>query len=111
MQALSPRDFFFDAPLTGLNDTTNATWSPTLSPIASTDYGSAVGWSGIGNISETQRETILTLVGQANALGIHSRFWDTPGWPIGARDAVWKELLDDGAFWLNADDLEAASQF
>lgn len=111
VQALSPRDFFFDAPLTGLNDTTNATWSPTLSPIASTDYETAVGWSGIGNISETQRATVLSLVAQADALGIPSRFWDTPGWPIAARDAVWKELLDDGAFWLNADDLEAASQF
>ncbi|EIM92651.1 uncharacterized protein STEHIDRAFT_89836 [Stereum hirsutum FP-91666 SS1] len=111
VQALSPRDFFFDAPLTGLNDTTNATWSPTLSPIASTDYETAVGWSGIGNISETQRATILSLVAEADALGIPSRFWDTPGWPIAARDTVWKELLDDGAFWLNADDLEAASQF
>lgn len=110
VQALSPRDFFFDAPLTGLNDT-NATWSPTLSPIASTDYESAVGWSGIGNISETQKAAIVGLVAQANALGIPSRFWDTPGWPIGARNAVWKELLDAGAYWLNADDLEAASQF
>jgi hypothetical protein len=27
------------------------------------------------------------------------------------RSAVWQELLDDGAFWLNADDLEAASSF
>ena len=27
------------------------------------------------------------------------------------RNAIWQELINDGAFWLNADDLEAASSF
>lgn len=112
MKALSPRDYFFDAPLTQLTDPSlNTTWDPTLAPIASTDYGSAVGWSGIGNISGAQRNTIVSLVNDANQLGIKSRFWDTPGWPINARENVWRELLNDGAFWLNADDLQAASEF
>lgn len=43
IKALEPRDFFFDAPLTELSVPTNTTWSPELSPIASTDYASAVG--------------------------------------------------------------------
>lgn len=112
VKALSPRDYFFDAPLTQLNDTSlNTTFDITLSPVASTDYGPAVGWSGIGNISETQRNSIITLVNMAHSLGIRSRFWDTPGWPIHARDAIWQELLNDGSDWLNADDLEAASSF
>lgn len=81
------------------------------SPIASTDYGSVVQWSGIGSINDTARETIKQLVDEAHALGIKARFWDTPGWPIRARNAVWEELLTDGADWLNADDLEAASEF
>jgi hypothetical protein len=34
------------------------------------------------------------------------RFWDTPGWPIIARNNVWRELLNDEADWLNAGDLE-----
>lgn len=29
----------------------------------------------------------------------------------GARNNVWTELINDGADWLNADDLEAASSF
>ena len=112
VKALSPRDYFFDAPLDQLNDTSlNTTWGPSLSPIASTDYGSVVGWSGIGNISDSQRATIIGLVGEAHSLGIRARFWDTPGWPINARNNVWRELMNDGADWLNADDLEAASQF
>jgi hypothetical protein len=49
--ALSPRDLFYDAPLTGLNGT-NVTFDSTLSPVASTDYRVAVGWDGI--VSSTQ---------------------------------------------------------
>ncbi|KAF8486716.1 hypothetical protein JB92DRAFT_2799120 [Gautieria morchelliformis] len=111
IKALEPRDLFFDAPLTELSVQTNTTWTPELSPIASTDYATAVGWSGIGNISAAQKANITKFVHDAQSRGIASRFWDTPGWPIFARNAIWQELLDDGAFWLNADDLEAASSF
>ena len=51
---------------------------------------------------------IKKLVNDAHERGIRARFWDTPGWPIRARDAVWTELLQDGSDWLNADDLKAA---
>jgi len=112
VKALEPRDYFFDAPLTQLNDTSlNTTWDVNLSPIASTDYGPAVGWSGISSISDSQRSKITTLVNDAHTRGITARFWDIPGWPIFARDNIWKELASDGADWLNADDLAAASKF
>ncbi|KAI5121817.1 hypothetical protein M0805_003253 [Coniferiporia weirii] len=112
VKELSPRDYFFDAPLDQLtNSSLNTNWDDTLSPIASTDYGSSVGWDGINNITEIQRATILSLVSDAHSRGIKARFWDTPGWPISARTNVWVELMNDGADWLNADDLEAASSF
>ena len=112
VKALEPRDYFFDAPLTQLTDPSlNTTWDPTLAPIASTDYGSAVGWSGIGTIPADALSNITRFVADADARGIKSRFWDTPGWPIRARTAVWQTLLENGAFWLNADDLEAAANF
>ncbi|KAJ7706084.1 hypothetical protein B0H17DRAFT_919600 [Mycena rosella] len=111
--ALSPRDVFFDAPLTGKlpsqREPLNSTFDITVSPLASTDYEVAVGWSGIGNISDAQLSAIQTLVADAHGLGIRARFWDTPGWPINARNNVWKTLTDNGADWLNADDLEAAA--
>jgi len=103
--ALSPRDVFFDAPLTALN----STFEITVSPLASTDYEVAVGWSGIGSINQTQLAAIQKFVADAHALGIRARFWDTPAWPIHARNNVWKTLIDNGADWLNADDLEAAA--
>lgn len=112
IKALEPRDYFFDAPLNQLtNSSLNMTWDITLSPIASCDYGAVVGWSGIENITDEQRTTIVSLVNDAHSRGIRARFWDTPGWPINARTNVWRELLDDGADWLNVDDPEAASQF
>jgi len=110
VQALSPRDLFYDAPLNGLSDS-SVPFDDALSPLASVDYETVVGWSGIGNISDAQRLSIVNLVGKAHELGIKARFWDTPGWPIQARNNVWAELLNDGADWLNADDLEAASNF
>ncbi|GLB36231.1 hypothetical protein LshimejAT787_0305190 [Lyophyllum shimeji] len=75
------------------------------------DYEVSVGWNGIEDITEARRASITRLVGAAHGLGIKARFWNTPGWPIEARNNVWKELLNDGADWLNADDLEAASSF
>ncbi|KAJ8494625.1 hypothetical protein ONZ51_g2230 [Trametes cubensis] len=112
VKALSPRDYFFDAPLTQLTDPSlNTTWDPSLSPLASTDYGTAVGWNGIGTISDEQKANITKFVGDAHALGITARFWDTPAWPIYARENIWKALLEGGADWLNADDLAAASSF
>ncbi|KAA1468186.1 hypothetical protein DENSPDRAFT_857135 [Dentipellis sp. KUC8613] len=106
--ALQPRDVFFDAPLASLN---GSNFDHTVSPIASTDWGSVVGWSGIGNPTDAQRNTIQTLINDAHTRGIQARFWDTPGWPVRARENVWTELLNDGADWLNADDLVAASRF
>ena len=112
VKALSPRDYFFDAPLAQLTDLSfNTTWDATLAPIASTDYMTAVGWNGVGNISDAQRSNITQFIGDAHTRGIQARFWDTPAWPAFARDNVWRVLLEEGSDWLNADDLEAASSF
>ncbi|KAH8102445.1 hypothetical protein BXZ70DRAFT_969881, partial [Cristinia sonorae] len=112
VKQLSPRDYFFDAPLMQLDDPSlNTTWGPALSPIASTDYEVAVGWHGIGAISTAQLANLTKFVGEAHARGIKARFWDTPAWPIVARNNIWTMLMNHGADWLNADDLEAASNF
>jgi hypothetical protein len=75
VKALEPRDYFFDAPLTQLTDPSlNTTWDITLSPLASTDYEVAVGWSGIGNISDAQRANITKFVGDAHTRGIRARY-------------------------------------
>lgn len=109
VRTLDPRDYFFDGPLTNLSG--GDIFKPTLSPIASTDFAVAVGWNGIGTISDGQLTGLKKLIDDAHDLGIQARFWDTPEWPISARNNVWKVLLESGADWLNADDVEAASEF
>lgn len=110
IQALSPRDVFFDAPITELGSS-NTTWNVTISPLASGDYSAAIGWNGIGQISDTQLGNLEKLIQEAHDLGLKARLWDTPGAPIVARNNVWQQLLASGADWLNADDLKAASGF
>lgn len=109
VRTLDPRDYFFDGPLTNLSG--GDIFKPTLSPIASTDYAVAVGWNGLGTIPDDRLTTLKKLIDDAHALGIQARFWDTPGWPVSARNNVWKVLLENGVDWLNADDVEAASEF
>ena len=112
IKALEPRDYFFDAPLTQLNDVSlNTTWNATLSPIASAHYGATVGWNGLTTISDEQRNIITTLVNNAHTRGIEVRIWDMPRWPVIARNNIWRELLNDGVDWLNVDDVEDASKF
>ncbi|KAF8624494.1 hypothetical protein AX17_007122 [Amanita inopinata Kibby_2008] len=111
IKSLQKRDVFFDAPLTNLTNTTGTTFGPELSPVASTDYETAVGWDGITEITQEQQHAIQTLVSDANNLGIRARFWDTPGWPVFARENVWRTVLAAGEIWLNADDLGAAASF
>ena len=111
IKSLARRDVFYDAPLTELAvGTSGTTWNVSLSPVASTDYA-VVGWDGFSPITQQQQSTIGTLVQNANKLGLRARFWGAPGWPIEARNNIWKTLLASGQIWLNADDLEAASQF
>jgi hypothetical protein len=104
------RDYFFDANLALLNDTQSNITS-NISPIASCSFGRYVGEIEGGALNETQKETLKGLVDGAAEKGILARFWDTPGWPVMERNAVWRELWDAGTGLLNADDLVAAAGF
>lgn len=69
VQALSPRDFFYDAPLTDLKGGT-VEYNFTLSPIASTDYANVIGWNGVGEIPQEALANLTKLVDDAHSLGI-----------------------------------------
>ena len=36
---------------------------------------------------------------------------DTPGWPVGTRNAAWRILWEAGVDLINVDDLEAGANF
>lgn len=69
--ALSPRDYFFDGPLTDLGNTSIVSkWDATISPVASTDYEVAVGWNGTGNVTDEQVANLTRFLNDAHSRGI-----------------------------------------
>lgn len=109
--SVEDRYFFNDGPLTQLTDATPST----LNPIASVSLLQLI-WaspSHLGNegLNETQLATLNGTVAAAHALGIKTRIWDVPWWPVELRNNLWRQILDSGSDFLNADDLELASQF
>lgn len=104
------RDVFYDAPLTKLAEP-NAPYNSNNSYYASASLGSAVGRVTFGNLLAGQRAKIAVQVRQADELGLRSRYWDTPSWPVGWRNRIWGLLIEQGAKVLNADDLIAAARW
>lgn len=105
VQGVSPRDYFWDAPLPTLNSSfSNITAS--VSPIASTDFAAQFGTVRNETFNSTQLSLLRAQIATAHAKGIAVRYWDQPGWPIGTRNAIWRTLWNEGADLLNVDDLE-----
>ena len=110
VQGVSPRDYFYDAPIPTLNSTfSNIT--AVVSPIASTDFAVQFGTVTNQTFSASQLALLRAQVATAHAKGIKVRYWDQPGWPVGTRNAIWRQLWDEGVDLLNVDDLEAASNY
>ncbi|KAH8662470.1 PLC-like phosphodiesterase [Xylariales sp. PMI_506] len=110
VQGVSPRDYFWDAPIPTLNSTfSNITKE--VSPIASTDFAVQFGDVVAESFNDTQLALLASQVKVAHAKGIMLRYWDQPGWPIGTRNAIWRTLWNAGVDILNVDDLEGAANF
>jgi hypothetical protein len=106
------RDYFFDAPLADLNDPKHAGITGVVSPVASTDFLAAVGKITRDTdpiLTEEQLKVLRDQISTANARGIGARYWNTPYFPIRARNLVWRTLLREGVILLNADDLDAVT--
>ena len=111
------RDIFFDAPLGQLwgnenspGDNASLLYTADNSLYASVDFEAEIGrlWHGI-----LAPEQVDRIAGQARAAtkrGLKARYWNTPAWPVGARDHVWDVLVRQGVGMLNVDDLEGASR-
>jgi len=104
---VTSRDVFFDGPLGALT----AEFTPSLSPVASGDFAALVGWDGRTPANDLTIKIIAGEIQRAHDAGVKTRYWNTPLYPIYARDAVWQAVMGQGSDLLNADDLEAAADF
>ncbi|ETN44502.1 uncharacterized protein HMPREF1541_10172 [Cyphellophora europaea CBS 101466] len=106
----APRDYFLDANLALLSDE-QSNITAAVSPVASTQFSRYVGEINGTEFNATQLGIVREQIGVAAERGILARYWDTPGWPVGTRNAVWRTLIEEGVGLLNADDLAAAAGY
>ena len=101
-------DIFFDAPLNKLNSVAPSLYTIANSYYASVSLPEAVGkiWFGL---TSSQLKTIETQVKTAGEMGLLSRYWDTPAWPLNIRNGVWKHLIQKSVGVLNVDELWTVS--
>ncbi|KAL6719474.1 hypothetical protein ACLMJK_003714 [Lecanora helva] len=108
VQPVTPRYYFYDAPIPTLNSTFSNITS-LVSPIASTDFEANFGSVPGTSLNDTQLALLRAQVKTAHAKGIMLRYWDQPGWPISTRNGIWRQLKDEGVDFINVDDLEGAA--
>ncbi|KAG8628545.1 hypothetical protein KVT40_004418 [Elsinoe batatas] len=110
VQGVSPRDYFWDAPIPTLG-TSFSNITANVSPIASTSFLRTFGTVRTKGLNDTQLSLLRSQVATAKSKGIRTRYWELPLWPVGTRNAVWRQLYDEGVDLLNVDDLEGAANF
>lgn len=106
LQSTTNGSIFLDAPLLNLTSNYNSSNSLYASAPLRPALGSRIHGRGM-NAGQLAR--VEKLVAEAQAMGLKARFWDTPSWPIGMRDTVWRQLVDADVDMLNADDVQAAA--
>jgi hypothetical protein len=102
------RYIFFDAPLLSISDDQ---YNTTNSYYASSALKPAVGRLWFNTLSSRQVDMVQKQVRAAQEKGLKSRYWDTPSWPISARDGIWRRLEESGVGILNVDDLVSATRW
>ncbi|KAF2455631.1 PLC-like phosphodiesterase [Lineolata rhizophorae] len=109
--AASPRYAFFDGPLADLDQEEFQNITRAVSPIASTAFGAQFGEVTSSGLNESSLDLLREQVSTAHDRGIMARYWDTPGFPIGTRNWVWRLLINEGVDFLNVDDLAGVASF
>ena len=61
-----------------------------------------------GGLTLEERASVKEAIENAHSLGIRTRIWETPSWPLEQRDKVWRDLMNLGIDMINADDLLGA---
>lgn len=104
------RDIFYDAPLTELSKL-DSHYNSNNSYYASSSIRNAIGNVHFGKLTPKQKAKVVEQVQKATEVGLRSRYWAAPSWPVGWRNRIWGELVESGASILSADDLTAAARW
>ncbi|MCK5279161.1 MAG: phosphatidylinositol-specific phospholipase C/glycerophosphodiester phosphodiesterase family protein [Cyclobacteriaceae bacterium] len=77
-----------------------------LMPRASTNYRNYFSWYGKGEMPESEEQELRKLIKKAHQAGRKVRFWGCPDKP-----EVWEKLMEEGADWINVDDLKGFNEY
>ena len=80
-------------------------------PVISDNWTEHFTWMGAGPMPEMERRKLQTIVEIAHGNGQRVRFWETPDEPGAESEAVWQELLDARADYVNTDHLSELQEF
>ncbi|KAF2425722.1 hypothetical protein EJ08DRAFT_700268 [Tothia fuscella] len=76
---------------------------------ASVNFRQSVGFPWRGHLTHKQKTKLRAQIKAAHDKGLKARYWNTPDWPIGLRHHIWSVLVEEGADFLNVDDLKGAA--
>ena len=85
--------------------------SASFMPVISDNWTEHFTWTGAGPMPEMERRKLQTIVEIAHGNGQRVRFWETPDEPGAESEAVWQELLDARADYVNTDHLSELQEF
>ncbi len=77
-----------------------------LMPRASANYKNYFSWYGKGEMPDQEEKKLRELITMAHAASRKIRFWGCPN-----KLEVWEKLLDEGADWINVDDLKGFNAY
>ena len=104
------RDVFFDAPLDRLSAIYNVSNSYYTSTSITGLFGGKANIPHAG-LSKRQMGVLKSQIDQAASLGLVSRYWDIPTWPVNRRVHIWNQLEGLGIGMLNADAIAEAARW
>lgn len=103
------RDVFFDAPLDALSPIYNTSNTYYTSTSLTHMFGAShIPHSGL---TKSQMVAVKAQVEQADSMGLVSRYWDIPGWPVDTRTKIWDQLEEVGVGMLNVDAIGVAARW
>jgi hypothetical protein len=114
-QNLSPESLITDSVSTAGQGNTgvdpslgSSQFSSQNSYYASLNFKRSIGFPYRGRLTHKQLKQLRAQIKAAHDKGLKARYWNTPTWPVGLRNHIWKILVEEGADYLNVDDLRSA---
>lgn len=90
----------------GRLDDLDKDYSADLMPLISDHWGRNFKWRGDGDLPESDRKKLNSILERAHQQDRRVRFWATPD-----HEAAWKGLHDAGVDLINTDDLQGLNRF